>query len=541
VTLPASVAKLFPDGKPLFYQATFNGKAFAKHWAMMQANGPNPSDGYTVQLVLEMDPKVVGRGGSLVKQRCQLQLDGDFRPLRYITEAQGARVLLEIGAEEIDVTLPDGAKPKVPRKDAEWIVEANLTGLDALFYMLAFSRGRLGDETSFTLFLLNQLITIPQKLTRVAPGVWKSGYDEEIRINDDGVLQSISVAKQGVVSELAEPPPLPEWLTAKASTVPKDIVRYKVPENATFRSEEMSVAAPLGPIGANLTIPKGTGPFPAVLFLSGTGKHDRHGIAGEVDLGTHEIVDFLSEHGFVGLRFDTRGAGKTKMDPALSSSLRPLLEDARACLTYLRARPEVDPARICLVGHSQGGLVALVLANETHDPGICAVALMASVGRRIDEILEEQIVAQARNLNLTDAQRDKQLSEFHDFIANVRAGKSFEAGQVPDHVLPLTRMTDWIKEHLALEATTLIRTVHCPVLVCQGSKDFQVTLRDAELLYEAGKAAGVPVEREVLTDLDHLFKHTEGESKVEQYYDRSRHVDGAFLERLRGWLAQRVS
>ncbi len=139
---------------------------------------------------------------------------------------------------------------------------------------------------------------------------------------------------------------------------------------------------------------------------------------------------------------------------------------------------------------------------------------------------------------MTDEQRDLQVAEFRDFIDAVRAGKTFSPGEVPDHLLPLARSIDWIREHLETEAADVVGKVHCPVFIGQGGKDFQVKVRDAELLDESARAAGVTAELAVFPDLDHLFKHVNGESKLEQYYDRTRRVNPAFLARLLGWFQQ---
>src|SRR5262249_60224486 len=106
------------------------------------------------------------------------------------------------------------------------------------------------------------------------------------------------------------PQPLPDWATKAEGTASREpVLRYRVPADATFALQDISIAAPRGPLGGSITVPAGQGPSPAVLFISGSGKHDRHGIVGDGDLGSHEIVDYPSNHGMVGLPFSLRGAG----------------------------------------------------------------------------------------------------------------------------------------------------------------------------------------------------------------------------------------
>ncbi len=384
MTAPAFLSLLFPGGKPLYYETFFNGKQLTKHWMILEKAS---AEGYFFQLFLELDPTVAGKGGSLVKQRCRLQLDGELQPVRYMTEAQGARAILDFGADTIRATLPDGSRPDIPRNGAEFVVEANMTGLDAVLYANAHEKGRLvsGKEASFTLFLLNQLLSIPQNLTPAGDNRFTSSYGEELQFDEQGVLQSISIPNQGARSERREAPPLPYWHAQAGGTVPKEILRYRPAADATFRLEDVTLSSPRGPLGASVTVPRGEGPFPAVLFIAGTGSHDRHGIAGELDVGSHEIVNYLSEHGMLGLRYDSRGTGSTKSDGSFASGLRPLIDDARACLTYLRGRREVNAGRVFLLGHSQGGLIALVLATEAGEPPIRGIGLLASLGRHMTE------------------------------------------------------------------------------------------------------------------------------------------------------------
>ena len=95
---------LFPDGQALYYEGTFKGKTFAKHWAVL---GRDDDGGLELDFYLELDPKPLGQGGPILKERCRLVLDRDLRPLGYGSEAAGARVSLKIDGDKIKVSLPD--------------------------------------------------------------------------------------------------------------------------------------------------------------------------------------------------------------------------------------------------------------------------------------------------------------------------------------------------------------------------------------------------------------------------------------------------
>lgn len=534
MTRPGFVDRLFPDGALLYYEGFFKGARFIQHWTRLERANERE---LAVSFFLEIDPKPLGQGGSIMRQRCQLVLDPELRPVRYFNEAAGARLAVFVEGAKATVVLPDGARTEVPFGDARWIVEANVTGLDAILYAIAFERGELLAEARWSLFLVNQLLIMPYAMTPAGPGVFTTSHEELVKIDERGVLESTEVAKAGVKIERKAAPPLPFWHRLPDGTRHREQLRYVPPASAAFELQNLSIATARGEVGGTITIPRGGGRHPAVLFLSGTGSHDRHGIAGEIDLGTHEVIDYLSNHGLVGLRYDTRGAGSTPRgaDP-LDTSLQPLLDDARSWFHYLTTRPEVDPERIAVIGHSQGGTLALLLATGEAPLPFHKLVLMATPGRVLHEILLEQIDHRCREMGLADAARERQLAELREIIDAIRAGRPFEAGAVPDYLVPAARQVAWFKDHLEIDPARLVGEVRVPLLIVQGGKDIQVPPSDAERLAAAAREAGRDVEHVVLPDLDHMFKHTDGPSTLLQYYDTTRRVDAGFLARLAAWL-----
>lgn len=529
---PAFVDRLFPGGAALFYRGTFNQVPFTKQWTVFDKELDR---GFQFSFYLELDPKPLGQGTTIHRQRCRLLVDHDLRPLSYLSEAQGVRFGLSIDGDRAQALFPEGSRVDAKLGQSRNIVEANITGLDAIMLAMAHDRGELTNLDT-RLFLINQLLEIPYRLTHTQGTHYTSSYDELLEIDEQGVLLSTEVTKAAVRFAREVAPALPTWANQVDGTRSQEQLKYIPPAGATFQQTNVSIATKRGESGGTITVPAGVGPFPAVLFLSGTGRHDRHGMAGNIDLGTHEIVDKLSESGFVGLRFDTRGAGSTQLGAsALDSSLTPLIEDARAWFGYLANHKDVDASRIILVGHSQGGTIALLLGAEPSCTA-SAIVLLATPGRPLPDILEEQIQARAAEVGLAPEARDKQLAEFRELIAAVRSGSAFEPGRVPDHLVPMARSVAWYRDHLDIDPVDLVKRLHCRLLICQGAKDFQISTRDSERLTEGARAAGLAVESIVFPELDHLFKPTVGTSKLEQYYDTSRHVDRAFLDRLVGWL-----
>ncbi|MFC7666517.1 serine aminopeptidase domain-containing protein [Hymenobacter humi] len=165
-------------------------------------------------------------------------------------------------------------------------------------------------------------------------------------------------------------------------------------EEATFSN--LTVNARLSGM---LTIPAGPGPFPAVVLLSDAGPHDRNGTVGDFGpLGL--LADYLTRRGVAVLRFDDRGVGKSAGTPAATTA--DLVSDAQAGLNYLRTRPEIDLAHLGLVGHGEGGNVALLAAAQPLPPAF--VVAMAAYGLPGRDIVVQQQATTLRTLGTENAQ-----------------------------------------------------------------------------------------------------------------------------------------
>jgi pimeloyl-ACP methyl ester carboxylesterase len=201
----------------------------------------------------------------------------------------------------------------------------------------------------------------------------------------DGRIERVEVSADDLeVVVPAKPAAWPTWTIEAPPTL-----SYALPAGAKFTRRELELPGQPGEpkLVGELLIPAGKGPFPALLFLSSTGQQDRHGFAGPppVDLGSHEITDALAQAGFAVLRYDERGFGGSAEG---SISYSGQLEDARRGLRTLQVQDEVDPDRIAIVGHGEGGWKGLQLAGEGR--GVRAVALLASPGRPYEEVLKAQ-------------------------------------------------------------------------------------------------------------------------------------------------------
>ncbi len=535
---------LFGPERRLAYRMSFNGRPFADQWTVPL--GEIAPGLFAFELMLELDPNVLGHGGSVLRARSRLECDASFSPVRYVSEVSGARMEVLFAAETITLKLPDGTKLDVPRNGARYLTEANYIGLDTLMLAHARTNELITESAELRMFLVNSAVTMPYKLDAIAgreapAGArwYRSSLHEEVLVGPTGLEQSLNLTAGVKVEHVVPPTPLPEW------TIPPVVVpaRYVPPADATFRLEDVRIPGPVVELGATVTIPHGDGPFPAVVFIGGSGTHDRHGIAGELDTGSHEIVDDLAARGVLGVRYDTRGAGSTTVGPdALQDGLESIIADARAVVAWTLAHPAVDPRRLFLVGHSQGGTVALALVAR-HGVEPAGVVLLATLGRSMEAVSRDQVVTGAKMLGYSDEQLTLQLARNREMFDLVRSNVPWTEEHVPAIHLAAAPVVPWLREYLAYEPVELAKQVRCPTLILHGSADFQVSPEaDSEALAAAAREGTNDVTIETLPGLDHLFKPApDGSSTLASYYTKDRKVDAGFLDRLAGWIMKRAA
>jgi len=535
--------EVLTPGEQLTYVSSIGGKPFSYHWTLYAGDvhsADPPARLHRLIFLTETLPSAVGLGGPPVRIRANLLCHANLSPSRYRVETKTS-VNLFVAGEESHIILPDGSRHQVEDEEYHCIIGENLGQL-ALFLRLARDEVRDGFTARF--FSLGgvsafdyTLSSLPRDAGDSPRGRWFAGpFMDELLLDEEGWLARHEIPKEGVVSKREELP-LPDWWDKSLREEP---LVYMPPAGASFTLLDVQVPGPVVSIGTTVTVPKGEGPHPVAIFLSGSGSHDRHGMDGQLDLGSHELVDFLSEHGWLCARFDTRGTGTTKVgEDFLEFGIDEIVADARAVLRYVAALASADASRLALVGHSQGGLVALELALVEED--VRGMALLAAAARPVGEVLRDQIAVRGRWLRQTEEQVQTQVEDLEEFLRLVRAVGEWTPENVPPKFYVLKRQRKWYADLLERDPLKLIARAPCPVLICQGAKDFQVSLeKDAEALYRTASLAGVPVELAVFQNLDHLFKPVEGESHIAQYYDQGRGVADELKRRVLDFLDTHV-
>ncbi len=299
-------------------------------------------------------------------------------------------------------------------------------------------------------------------------------------------------------------------------------------------------------LAATLTIPQGKGPFPGVLLITGSGPQDRD----EALLGHQPFLvlsDYLTRHGIAVLRADDRGVGKSTGVFAKGTTAD-FATDAEAGVAYLKTRPEIDPHKIGLVGHSEGGLIAPMVAARNKD--VAFIVMMAGTGVPGDQILPAQgeaiEVANGKSPEeaAKNAAKEKEMLTLveteKDDAALQKELKEKMAGEVPEAQigLQISQITSvWFRYFLTYDPATALRKVTCPVLAINGSLDKQV-LPDQNLpaIRKALAASGNQhVEVDELPGLNHLFQTAKTGSPAE-YSQIEETMSPVALDKMATWI-----
>lgn len=315
--------------------------------------------------------------------------------------------------------------------------------------------------------------------------------------------------------------------TARAPATPQR--PQEPPERVPYRVEEVAYdSLDQGVrLAGTLTVPAGEGPFPAVLLITGSGPQDRD----ETLLGHRPfavLADHLTLNGIAVLRVDDRGVGESTGDFTAATS-EDFADDAEAGFRWLRARPEVDRARVGLLGHSEGAIVApLVAARE---PAVAFLVLLAAPAVPGEQILYRQgeliLRAGGAGDEVVEASRTLQEALFRA----VRDAADGAAAQAAARAVLLRRAktlegpereqaeamfdlqaaevaSPWFRFFLRHDPAPVLAKVRCPVLAVWGEKDLQVPPDQNRPPLEAALAAGGnrSVAARVLPGLNHLLQ-----------------------------------
>lgn len=253
-------------------------------------------------------------------------------------------------------------------------------------------------------------------------------------------------------------------------------------------------------LAGTFTVPGGSGPHPAVVLLSGSGPQDRdHQVSGHSTFLV--LADHLTRQGIAVLRCDDRGVGQST--GTFATALQgDFAADALAAAAWLRARPEIDPQRVGLIGLSEGGMIAPRVAVESES--VAFIVLLAAPGLPLDQIMLRQARDIGAAMGSTEealAQNERTQREIFaiarsdlshaDAVAAMRKVHAAEYAKLTDaqrKALNLPRAgapprdqlseSPWFRDALRHDPRVTLRAVKCPILALTGDKDLQVAAKE---------------------------------------------------------------
>lgn len=316
-------------------------------------------------------------------------------------------------------------------------------------------------------------------------------------------------------------------------------------------------------LAGTLTLPRTEPPFPVVLLITGSGPQDRN----ETVFGHRlflVLADYLTRRGVAVLRVDDRGVGGSTGNISQATS-EDLSEDVLAGIEYLKRREEIDPRKIGLIGHSEGGIIAPIVAVRSKD--VAFIVLMAGTGLTGEEILLMQGELIRKAMGATDEvierERERQKKVFQilkeekdttaakEKLRQIIAAsmetlleqekKSMGDPKVAIEAQVKNLLSPWFRFFLTYDPKPTLQKVKCPVLAINGEKDLQVPpMENLTAIEEALKSGGnKDYTIKELPGLNHLFQRAETGSLAE-YAKIEETIEPVALQLVGDWIEKQT-
>lgn len=313
-----------------------------------------------------------------------------------------------------------------------------------------------------------------------------------------------------------------------------ELVRPQNPKKPyPYREEEVTFANPKAQVSlaGTLTLPSGAGPFPAAILIAGSGPQDRdENVAGHRPFLV--LADHLTRKGIAVLRYDKRGIAKStgNYDQATTEDFA---GDASAALAYMKGRREIDGKKIGLIGHSEGGLIAPMLASRSSD--VAWVVLLAAPALKGEDIMllqselilkaagfDEGRIDKARDFNKQSyvlARQEKDPEVLEAKLTDLVDSTGMSTTLPPTMLKPQARMmtSPWFRFFLDYDPVPALKKTQCPVLALNGDKDLQMAPKEnlAEIQKALEEGGNKDFQTKELPGLNHLFQHAPTGSPTE--------------------------
>lgn len=331
---------------------------------------------------------------------------------------------------------------------------------------------------------------------------------------------------------------------------PKEPLPYMA-EEVKFENEKAKVT-----LAGTLTLPKGEGVFPVAILISGSGPQNR-----DEEFLTHKpflvLSDYLTRQGIAVLRYDDRGFGESTGDHNAATSLD-FAEDVKAAIAYLKTRKEINQKQIGLIGHSEGGLIAPIVASESKE--VAFIVMLAGPGVSGKEISMQQLQAMGKLAGLSEAEIEQEKALTSGVIEIVEnqdnepdvadkltaylterlkdAGDEIQGMDKAEFIKRNVAQTNrpWYAYFIMHQPAVYLKKVKCPVFALNGEKDIQVVPENLAFIEEALKK-GENKERKIkeYEGMNHLFQQCET-GAMSEYAQIEETISTIVLKDISDWI-----
>ncbi len=350
-----------------------------------------------------------------------------------------------------------------------------------------------------------------------------------------------------------EPAPPPRRPQEPEEPLPYDV------EDVTFANGDARIA-----LAGTLTIPRGPGPHPGAVLVSGSGPQDRdEALAGHKPFLV--LADHLTRNGIAVLRYDDRGVGESEGD-FQSATSEDFAGDALAAVAHLRALPSVADDGVGIVGHSEGGLIGPMAANRSGavayvvmlaGPGVPGIDILIEQGRLINQamgtppvITEMNMALQRRLADIVAEEPDPEAAAtrmraaFVELVetlpANIREAAGEQLGEAAIEQTVTQMNSNWFRFFLPHDPRTDLERVDVPVLALFGERDLQVPYAQNQPEVEAAfaRSGNADATVRVLPGLNHLFQEATTGTPME-YQQIEQTMSPTLLHAVSDWIVER--
>jgi dienelactone hydrolase len=408
----------------------------------------------------------------------------EARTFRAATDTTGERATFVVTPDSVTGSM-NGAAPSRFRLEGNSQLLLN-PAVAFIEQMILRARATGRDTATFPIYIVGapqqQLTAHVQWVGADSAVVTYAGVSMRLAVAPNGLVRGGVIPAQGIVIARG---------VEVSSLAAAARVDYAPPPGAPYTAEDVVVRTPDGlRLNGTLTLPRDRprGGLPAIVTITGSGPEDRDESSGLIAgyRPFRELADTLGRRGIAVLRLDDRGVNGSDGGTATATS-EDFANDIRAGVAYLRARQEIDRRRVGLVGHSEGGIIAPMIAAA--DTAIHAIVLMAgtaSTGREIVMGQNRYIIDSVAHLS--GAQRDTLLA---------RAGRAVDSA---------AKAPGWQGFFLNYDPKPAAARVRARVLILQGETDRQVPSSEAERLGAAFRVGVSPsVTVRMFPTTNHLF------------------------------------